>query len=113
MKKQKHTIEIIGAEDIKVNSYPGVFSQIFSILIMNSVIHAFEGKKGGKILINFKKNDNDFLKIVYTDNGRGVSAETKKKMFDPFFTTKRGNGGSGLGMHILYNLITKKLNGEI
>lgn len=99
-------------EDIIICSYPGVFSQIITNLIMNSLIHGFEGKAEGEISIKIEES-HDFLTIIYKDNGKGMSSESLKKIFDPFYTTKRGKGGTGLGMHIVYNLVRQKLEGQI
>ena len=98
-------------ESIVLESYPGIFSQIFSNLILNSVKHAFEEAGDNVITISVKSAD-PFI-IHYEDNGKGISSEHEKKIFDPFFTTKRGQGGSGLGLHIVYNLITRQLGGTL
>ncbi|MBA4369205.1 MAG: hypothetical protein C0403_16385 [Desulfobacterium sp.] len=111
-KRTRHTIAINCPESFEINSYPGVFSQIVTNLVMNSLIHGFEGIEEGKIIINVSAEDGNLM-LRYTDNGVGMNPGTVKKIFDPFFTTKRGQGGSGLGMHIVYNLVTQKLNGHI
>lgn len=111
-KRTRHTIAINCPESFEINSYPGVFSQIITNLVMNSLIHGFEGIEEGRIIIIVKAEDSNLM-IHYTDNGVGMNPGTAKKIFDPFFTTKRGKGGSGLGMHIVYNLVTQKLNGQI
>jgi len=112
LKKTPHTIEVIGDNLFEIDSYPGAFSQIITNLVMNSVIHAFDDGEAGKITIELKSDD-DQMVLIYTDNGRGVEEENLAKIFAPFFTTKRGYGGTGLGMHIVYNLITQKLKGII
>ena len=109
----KHThIEIINEinPNIQINSYAGIFAQIISNLIMNSLSHAFDDK--GKIIIK-SQIDSSILTISYKDDGKGMDAQTVEKMFDPFFTTKMGQGGSGLGLNIIYNLIQHKLKGKI
>ncbi len=111
-KRTRHTIAINCPESFEINSYPGVFSQIITNLVMNSLIHGFEGIEEGRIIILVKAEDSNLM-IHYTDNGVGMNPGTVNKIFDPFFTTKRGKGGSGLGMHIVYNLVTQKLNGHI
>jgi signal transduction histidine kinase len=111
-KRTRHTIAINCHESFEINSYPGVFSQIVTNLVMNSLIHGFEGIEEGRIIINVSEEDGNLM-LHYTDNGVGMNPGTVKKIFDPFFTTKRGKGGSGLGMHIVYNLVTQKLNGHI
>ena len=99
-------------KDILIDSFPGIYSQIFSNLILNSIKHAFDDGNGNKIEINAEIKDTQLL-INYSDNGKGISSEIEKKIFDPFFTTARGQGGSGLGLNIVYNLIKQKLNGDI
>ncbi len=79
---------------------------------MNSLIHGFENMKEGIINIDIGKNGEN-VQIIYRDSGHGISDDYIKKIFEPFFTTKRGQGGSGLGMHIVYNLITQTLGGSI
>jgi len=112
LKNHHHTIEVNCTEALHVQSNPGVFYQIFSNLIINSVIHGFEEKEHGSITIDASQKDNK-LTIIYKDNGKGMSKENLKKVFDPFFTTRRSSGGSGLGTHIIYNLVTQKLHGTI
>jgi len=112
LKKTRHYIEVTGERGIEIDSYPGSFSQIVTNLIMNSVIHAFDEEEAGRITIHIEKNDEQVI-IIYTDDGIGVDGENLAKIFDPFFTTKRGFGGTGLGMHIVYNLVTQQLKGLI
>ncbi|TMO64469.1 sensor histidine kinase [Pseudoalteromonas aurantia] len=112
IKKTKHDINISCPEDLTLNLPAGAISQIFTNLIMNSLIHGFEGIDKGSIDIEIT-DDNDDVRILYRDNGRGVSAIQLEKLFDPFFTTKRDQGGSGLGTHITLNLVKQTLNGDI
>lgn len=107
-----HTIELICDENIFLESNPGIFSQIFSNMIINSVIHGFEHKRDGHITITVTENAHN-LNITYKDNGQGMIKENLAKIFDPFFTTRRDKGGSGLGTHIIYNLVTQSLHGKI
>jgi signal transduction histidine kinase len=111
-KKTGHTITVTCDETIERYSFPGVFAQILNNMIMNSLIHGFDGVEKGKIHIAITPAEESLL-IVYTDNGRGLTPEQKKKIFDPFYTTMRGKGGTGLGMSIVYNLVTQTLNGKI
>jgi PAS domain S-box-containing protein len=112
LKGTHHTITAQCPEDIDLESYPGAFSQIITNLVMNSLIHGFEHKDQGMIVLDVIRN-HDTLRIQYRDNGNGMSEETRLRIFEPFFTTKRGQGGSGLGLHIVYNLVTQKLDGQI
>ncbi len=103
---------VICPEDLYVNSKPGPINQILINLILNSIYHAFEGRDKGVITINIM-NLSDQLHINYSDDGIGIDDSIKAKIFDPFTTTKRGSGGSGLGMHLVYNLVTQALDGHI
>ena len=99
-------------DNITLHTYPGYISQIFSNLILNTVKHAFETTDDNTIIIAAMQKENKTT-ITFKDNGKGVSDEVAQKLFDPFFTTARGKGGSGLGLNIVYNLLTSKLNGLI
>lgn len=112
LKKTHHQIEMAIPDDITLNSIPGALSQIFTNLILNSLAHAFDRDESGHILISAKQ-ENTITELIYEDDGKGMPHEIREKVFDPFFTTKRGTGGSGLGMHITYNLVTTTLQGSI
>ncbi|MCZ8531355.1 ATP-binding protein [Alteromonas sp. PRIM-21] len=113
LKKLKHNINVNCDPTLSVETKAGPINQILINLIMNSVIHGFESMDKGTIDISAELVSSDKLKLVYTDNGKGISPEIRKRIFDPFVTTKRGQGGSGLGMHLVYNLVTQALNGSI
>lgn len=106
-------INVHCAGDIQVRAKAGPLNQILMNLIINSMVHAFEGREKGQIDISFQLVNNNELEIIYTDNGQGVDADISRKIFDPFVTTKRGSGGSGLGLHLVYNLVTQVLGGNI
>ncbi len=112
LKKTGHRVERDVAEGIWMETYPGAMYQIASNLTMNSVQHGFEGISDGKITIRARRVQEHAV-IEYSDNGRGMDAQVRKQVFEPFFTTKRGAGGSGLGMHIVWNLVTQVLGGTI
>jgi len=112
IKKTNHQIQVSCPEDLSLTSFPGALSQIVSNLVMNSLIHGFEGIEEGRISFEISVEANA-IEIVYQDNGVGMDDETLSKVFDPFFTTKRSQGGSGLGMHIVHNLVTQTLGGSI
>jgi signal transduction histidine kinase len=105
-------INIDCPDEIGVLSYPGAFGQIITNLIENSLLHGFDGLDKGNIYIAVNEEE-DSLQIQYRDDGLGMSAEQLHKVFDPFYTTKRARGGTGLGMNIVYNLIDRKLKGQI
>jgi PAS domain S-box-containing protein len=112
IKRTQHLIQINCNKDIEIKSYPGAFSQVITNLVMNSFIHGFEGIEKGLIVFNISQNAHD-LNIRYSDNGVGMDEKTVNNIFDPFYTSKRGLGGSGLGMHIVYNIVTQTLDGRI
>jgi signal transduction histidine kinase len=99
--------------DLEVDSFPGAVSQIVTNMVVNSLVHGFERDQPGNITIRARIEDDDMVAFEYGDDGAGMDADTLAKLFDPFFTTKRGSGGSGLGAHILYNLVTGSLGGSL
>jgi signal transduction histidine kinase len=113
LKRTHITINIDCQSPITMYSYPGAMAQIITNLVLNSVFHGFEQEESGSIIFKLSLLTDDRVKILYQDNGRGMAEEDLKKIFEPFFTTKLGKGGSGLGMHLLYNLITQQLGGEV
>lgn len=112
LKRTEHRVEVECPEDLVVDGYPGALSQILTNFVMNSLLHGFEGVEAGLIRI-VAERDGDDVRLVYTDDGRGMDRPTLEKIFEPFFTTKRGRGGSGLGLHVVYNLATQTLGGRI
>ncbi len=112
IRKTEHSINLEGDASLEVESVAGSVSQVFTNLIMNSLSHAFEGIEKGNIDISISRKGKNAV-VKYSDDGNGMSEEVLVRIFDPFFTTKRGKGGSGLGMHIVYNLVTQSLGGEI
>ncbi len=112
LKKGSYKIAINCAEDMGITSYPGALSQILTNLIMNSLIHGFKDKREGDIEINVEK-EGELLELDYKDNGCGISSECIGKIFEPFYTTGKDKGYTGLGLNVVYNLVTSKLNGSI
>ncbi|MCB0132237.1 MAG: HAMP domain-containing histidine kinase, partial [Caldilineaceae bacterium] len=107
-----HTVTITGDEAVTMCSYPGALSQVITNLVMNSLEHAFSDDVPGQIEIAVE-GDADSVVIHYADDGRGMREQVRARIFEPFFTTARGQGGTGLGMHLVYNLVTQKLDGSI
>ena len=105
-------IQLILTEELTISSKTGPLQQIFEQLISNSLIHGFETEKNNIIRIE-AQNKGSNLELIYSDNGTGMPSSIRSRIFDPFVTTKRGEGGSGLGMHLVYNLVTQALNGSI
>jgi ligand-binding sensor domain-containing protein/signal transduction histidine kinase len=108
-----HQIELKMADDITLNSYPGPYGQVIANLINNALLHAFENQVQGRMWLSARKEGSDRVLIEFHDNGKGIAPDHLKRIFDPFFTTKMGQGGSGLGLSISYNIVTSLLNGSI
>lgn len=111
-KNSGHQITVNCNENMVIKSYPGVFAQIFTNLVMNALIHGLKDAEQGEIRIDVQKEEG-YLVVQFFDNGLGIPPEALPKIFEPFYTTNRGKGGSGLGLNVVYNLVTGKLNGKI
>jgi len=105
-------INFSSENDFEVHISPSAISQILTNLLMNSLIHGFDDNDSGEISITVNKR-NETIVFTYQDSGKGISTEHLKEIYEPFFTTKRGQGGSGLGLNIVYNLVHQSLNGSI
>jgi len=115
IKKTKIEVQIDCPGSMWIQTLPGSFSQIITNLVINSLVHAFSGEDRGVIAFSIKaegENCQD-LSFIYSDTGKGIAPEHLSKIFEPFFTTRRGQGGSGLGLHLVYNIITKNLKGSV
>ena len=112
LKRTNHTIEIRCPEDLEYDSYPGALAQIMTNLIINTLIHGYDNGDEGRIIIDVKV-DHNYLIVKYSDEGKGIEKEVLDRIYDPFFTTTRGHGGSGLGLHLVHNLVTQRLKGSI
>ncbi len=98
--------------ELELDSYPGALFQIQTNLINNALMHAFDDDAPGQMRIEARAKG-DQLELRFSDNGRGMDANVARRAFDPFFTTRRGSGGSGLGLHVIHNLVTQLLGGDI
>ena len=105
-------VDIDCPEDLTIESFPGTIAQILTNLITNSIVHGFSGRDEGRIGITALCHKG-CGEIIYTDNGCGISEGIEGRIFEPFFTTRGEGGGSGLGLSIVYNLVTQKLKGRI
>ena len=112
LRHTRHQIHLSCAEHISMQASPMAINQILTNLIMNSLNHGFQNIPAGEISIQVAE-DRENIVIRYSDNGSGLSDEAKGKIFEPLFTTKRGKGGTGLGMHLVYNIIQQRMKGDI
>ena len=99
-------------ESLTIDSYPGSIGQVITNLTQNAMLHGFKQKPSGSIRIRCKKNETG-IELRFADNGQGIEESVLEQIFDPFFTTSRNQGGTGLGLHIVHNLVTQKLCGAI
>jgi PAS domain S-box-containing protein len=113
MRKTSHTVVNTVPDNIAMDSYPGPLGQVLTNLINNARVHGFDGRVNGTITISARYLDDSMLELTVQDNGIGIAPNHLARVFDPFFTTKLGKGGSGLGLNIVYNLVTKTLGGSI
>lgn len=107
-----HLVTVKGDEAISIYSYPGAIAQIATNLVTNSLAHAYLSSESGKLSFEVTQ-ENEYAIIKYSDDGCGIEPEVLGKIFEPFFSTARSKGGTGLGLNIVYNLVTQKLLGKI
>lgn len=100
-------------EHLELTNFPGVISQIIISFVMNSLTHAFDKNQAGNIYLNVDCIDNENITLRYSDDGKGIELDDIDLVFEPFFTTNRSEGNAGLGLNIVYNLVTQKLKGGI
>jgi signal transduction histidine kinase len=112
-RKTPYTLDIDVPEGILMDSYPGPLGQVATNLINNALTHGFEGRDHGRMLFRVRPVGTDRVDIEFSDDGKGIPADNLKHVFDPFFTTRLGQGGSGLGLNITYNIIEGLLGGSI
>ena len=98
---------------VEMNSFPGVIAQIVTNLVVNSATHGFADGETGTFTLAVTEPDPTTVALTYSDDGKGIAPQHRERVFDPFFTTRRGGGSTGLGLHIVYNLVTSKLGGRI
>jgi signal transduction histidine kinase len=113
LRKQKLALSVDCKPGLTMNSYPGPYGQVLTNLFLNSVAHAFPDGNGGSVEIKVQEAGNDHVEILFADNGVGMSPEVRRRAFDPFFTTRRDQGGTGLGLHIVYSIVTSRLGGRL
>jgi signal transduction histidine kinase len=113
LKRQDCRLTLEIGEDIELDSFPGPLSQVIANLINNALLHAFDNQHGGNIALSASADGPDHVAIVFSDNGKGIPTENLGRIFDPFFTTRLGQGGSGLGLNIVHNVVTGVLGGSI
>jgi PAS domain S-box-containing protein len=113
LRKQNLALNVDCQSDLTMNSYPGPYGQVLTNLFLNSVAHAFPDGRDGTIDVKVQASGDENVEILFSDNGRGMSLDVRRKAFDPFFTTRRDQGGTGLGLHIVHTVVTNCLGGRV
>jgi signal transduction histidine kinase len=113
MRKTPHTLVNDIPANIRMESYPGPLGQVLTNLINNALIHGLKDTRDGNITLLARTTREGWVQFTVKDNGAGIAPEHLDRVFDPFFTTRLGQGGSGLGLNIVYNIVTQTLGGTI
>ena len=113
LKKAAIALSVDVPEGLLIDGYPGAYGQILTNLFLNAVNHAFADGRSGNITISARGRGADDVEIIFADDGAGMTPDVQRQAFDPFFTTRRNEGGTGLGLHIVYNLVTQQLGGRM
>jgi PAS domain S-box-containing protein len=113
LRKHNLTLNVDCQPNLSMNSYPGPYGQVLTNLFLNAVAHAFPDGKAGAVDIQVRASGKDNVEIIFSDNGVGMSMDVRRRAFDPFFTTRRDQGGTGLGLHIVYSIVTTRLGGRL
>jgi signal transduction histidine kinase len=113
-RKTALTYEVQGPSGLEMVSVPSALSQIVINFVMNSLKHGFtDHSQPGQMKLSYELIGGGRIRLTYSDTGKGIPEDVLPRIWDPFFTTKRGEGGSGLGLHIVYNIVTQQLRGTI
>jgi PAS domain S-box-containing protein len=113
LRKHRLTLAVDCEPNLTMNSYPGPYGQVLTNLFLNSVAHAFPDGRAGTVDIEVRGAGPDHVEIIFADDGCGMSLDVRRRAFDPFFTTRRDQGGTGLGLHIVYSIVTNRLGGRL
>jgi signal transduction histidine kinase len=112
----KHSLVWLSVDvpaEISLKSYPGPYGQVLTNLVLNALTHAFPDKRAGTLRLTARKLGTDQVEIEFADDGVGMNEDVQRRAFEPFFTTRRNRGGTGLGLHIVYTLVTRRLGGSL
>jgi signal transduction histidine kinase len=113
LKRQPLRLDVDVPCGISMNSYPGAYGQVLTNLFLNAVVHAFPDGRAGTLSVAATTADGEEVEIIVADNGVGMSEDVRLRAFDPFFTTRRNHGGTGLGLHVIFNIVTQSLGGHL
>jgi signal transduction histidine kinase len=113
LKRMPLSLVVDVPQGISMNSFPGSYGQVLTNLFLNAVTHAYPDGRAGKLSVAARAVSCDDVEIMVADDGIGMTEEVRMRAFDPFFTTRRNNGGTGLGLHVIFNIVTQSLGGNL
>ena len=113
LKRSSISLSVDIPDGIVMDSYPGPYGQVLTNLVLNALVHGFPDERAGTMRLAAKRLGSDQIEIQFDDDGIGMSEDVQRRAFEPFFTTRRNRGGTGLGLHIVYNLVTRRLGGRL
>jgi signal transduction histidine kinase len=113
LRRSPLTLSVDIPAGIQMDSYPGPYGQVLTNLVLNAIAHGFPDRDEGTMRVEAHRVGIDQVELVFADDGAGMNEEIQRRAFEPFFTTRRNRGGTGLGLHIVYNLITRRLGGRV
>jgi len=113
LRKVPVELSIAGPEGLLMDSYPGSYGQVLTNLFLNAIVHGFPDGRSGRVIIDMRPIGSREVEVILADDGVGMTEEVQRRAFDPFFTTRRNQGGTGLGLHIVYNIVTQRLGGRL
>lgn len=108
-----HRVEVAIEDGLVVDSYPGPLAQVLTNLVLNSLLHGYEEGRSGILRIEARRRAGGWVELVYSDDGRGIPRALWPRVFEPFFTTRRGHGGTGIGLHLVWTIVTGTLGGQV
>lgn len=111
-RRKPWTIELDCEDGLVLDTWPGALYQVIVNLVMNAIVHGFAGREQGRVTI-VVRGEPDGVVLEVADDGLGMAEDVRRRVFEPFYTTRRGQGGTGLGLHIVWNLVTRTLGGRI
>jgi PAS domain S-box-containing protein len=113
LRKRKLVLNLTCDPNLTMDSLPGPYGLVLSNLVLNSIMHAFPDGRQGTISLTMRPSGNDEVEIVLSDDGCGMAPQIRRQAFDPFFTTRRHEGATGLGLHIVHNMVVDRLEGRL
>lgn len=108
----RHALAVECPSDIVLDTFPGILAQVVTNAVKNAIEHGLHDRDGGRVTIAAQRLG-DGIELSIADNGCGIGAANRGRVFDPFFTTARARGGTGLGLHIVHNLVVNRLHGRV